>query len=100
MKYYKFALYKKYFDLGLSLMNLPKYILAAAGGGSLLLTGGASTNIVVLSGIGFGIFCFFIGWLWLKLGILEAEYEVRNRFDPFIKEMRNNKKLFGLETFK
>ncbi len=72
-------------------MSLPKYILALVGGGSMLLTMGKSTPLVVLGGIGFGIFCFIIGFVWYKSGAMDSEIEINNKVNPFIREMRNSK---------
>lgn len=82
MRGYKFCLVKKYFDIGYSLTSYPKYAIA--------VFGVASLDVMMTMTIFFiyGISCFFIGWLWVKYGFFEAENEVSNRFNLFVKEMR------------
>ena len=36
----------------------------------------------------YAVFCYLLGWWWLNKGMQEAETEVTNRYNPFVKEMR------------
>lgn len=82
MKRYKFCLLKAYFEKGYSLTNYVKYIIA--------LFGLASLNVkaTLILGFIYGFSCFIVGWAWFKYGFVEAELEVQNRFNLFVKEMR------------
>jgi len=87
MKFYKFALWKAFFDKGYSLLSYPKYILILMGVGDVIASGGKSTNVIIV-GIAFGIFCFLLGWFWYHNKIVNAEIEVSNQYNPFVHEMR------------
>ena len=92
-KFLKFALHKRYFDTGMSVTNYLKY--------PLVLLGIAIPNInyIIIVSIAYAVFCYFLGWWWLNKGMTEAETEVSNRYNPFVKEMRkiivkpNNRKI-------
>jgi hypothetical protein len=88
-KFLKFALHKRYFDTGLGVTNYLKY--------PLVLLGIAIPNpkaIIAVAGL-YACFCYGLGWWWLNRGMAEAETEVSNRYNPFVKEMR---KLIGKEN--
>lgn len=87
MRFYKFALWKSYFDTGYGLMSLPKYVLILAGFGDVLSSGGKVSNIFI-GGFIFGIVCFFLGKWWFKVGLAESMNEVGNRYNLFVKQMR------------
>ncbi len=59
MKGYKFCLHKAYFNTGLGLTNMVKYIVLLVAGGSVLSTGGDST-FAVIGMIGYMIFCYIV----------------------------------------
>jgi len=82
MKFYKFALLKAYFDKGYGITSYFKYLIAVLGISGLGLK---YTAIIFLI---YGILCFVIGKIWYKWGFTDAENEVQNRFNPFVKEMR------------
>lgn len=86
MKYLKFALHKRYFDTGFSVLNYLKY--------PLVLLGVAIPDVkaIIAISVVYAVSCYFIGWWWLNYGMTEAETEVSNRFNPFVKEMRNHVK--------
>ena len=85
MKLYKLALLKAYFDEGYSVTSYFKYLIAFYGMASL----DVKTTLTI--GIIYGLSCFGIGWLVFITGFKDAMLEVRNRFDPFVKQMRNSK---------
>ena len=82
MKFLKFALHKRYFDTGFNVLNYLKY--------PLVLLGFAIPNakLIILISFFYALGCYFIGWWWLNFGMLDAETEVSNKFNPFIREMR------------
>ena len=86
MKYYRFCLYKTYFEQGYNITNYVKYLIILGG-----LQEGFSTNRLTFTFIVafvYAISCFFIGWGWYKFRFIDAEIEVRNKVDPFVREMR------------
>ena len=85
MRFYKFALWKRYFDQGYSLVSYPKWVLAIFGLGEIVKN---NYMIVVIGAFFFSILCFFMGWLWLRLGLFEAEQEVSNVYNLFVKQVR------------
>lgn len=82
MKFLKFALHKRYFDTGFGVLNYLKY--------PLVLLGFAvpDVDMIILIAFLFALGCYLLGWWWLNCGMLAAETEVGNRFNPFVKEMR------------
>ncbi len=82
MKLYKFCLLKAYFDKGYQILSYVKFIIAVVGIASL------NVKLVIILGLIFGILCFAVGWGWYKFGFVLAEAEVGNRFNLFVREMR------------
>jgi len=85
----KWIWWKRWFDTGLGLTNYAKYPLVLFGIAEITLF--KSYKFIVIIGILYTIFCFFAGWFWLKHGFFEAEMEISNQLNPFVKEMRNGK---------
>lgn len=83
----KIALHKRYFDTGMGVTNYLKY--------PLVLLGFAIPNVknIIIVAVLYALLCYFIGWWWLNFGMADAETEVSNRFNPFVKEIR---KKFGI----
>ena len=88
MKFYTFALWKAYFDKGYGLLSLPKYILFLVGFGDIITSKGNTKNVLIWGSV-FFIFCFFLGWLWYKYRITDAENEVQNQFNPLAYQLRD-----------
>jgi len=87
---YKLNLHKRYFDLGYGFTSYLKYFIA--------FIGLASRNVkwTMIIGVAYAISCYIFGWAWIKFGWYEAEIEVNNKFNKFVKEMRksyNNRKI-------
>ena len=79
---YRFVLHKAYFDKGMSLTSYVKYLIA--------FFGVASSDVkltLIIAGF-YAVFCYFLGLVWFKYRMIDAETEVGNRFNPFVKEMR------------
>ena len=82
---YLINLHRAYFEKGLQLTNYVKYFIAFFG----LASRDVSTTLII--GLIYAIMCYFIGFLWLKYGFFEAEQEVSNKNNLFVKELRNRK---------
>ena len=82
---FKFCLHKAYFDKGIGLTNYVKYIIAFFG----IATGNVKTVMWIAAA--YAIFCYILGRLWYKFKLIEAEIEVGNRFNLFVKEIRKRK---------
>jgi len=86
MRGYKVALLKTYFDKGYGFTSYLKYCIAFFG----LASNDVKTTFIIA--FLYGLFCFFLGWFLFKIGYIDAENEVINRFNPFVKEMRHQLK--------
>jgi len=85
MKYYKLALWKYYFEKGYSIMSYPKWVIAIFGIGEVVKK---NYLIVCFGAFLFLILCILIGkWIW-KSGFADAETEVSNVVNPFVKQVR------------
>ena len=79
---WKFLLWRRYFETGYALTAYIKYLIA--------LFGISSLNVSKTITIAFiyAIICFFIGFFWYKWKFAELDNEISNRFNLFVKEMR------------
>lgn len=79
---YKILKHKAYLDRGMGLTNYLKYVIAALGI--------ATDNIkfILIVALAYAIFSYILGIIWFKYGLVDAEKEVLNQADPFVKEMR------------
>lgn len=82
MKYFKFALHKRYFDTGFGVLNYVKYLVGFFALASL------NWKATLIVGFAYGVACYLVGWYWINKGIWEAENEVSNQFNPFQREVR------------
>ena len=85
-KIWKFLWLKKYFDIGLGLTNYFKYLIALFGLYS--IGKDIDINITIYVGVGYVIFCFFLGAFWVKTKAVDIEKEIDNILDPFQREVR------------
>ena len=85
MKFYKFALWKAYFDKGYGVTSYFKYLFAIIG------IAGLEGKILIPLFLLYGLSCFLIGWIWYHYGITTAETEVGNKYNLFVKEMRKKR---------
>ena len=79
---YRLILYKSYLDKGLGLTYYIKY---------LILLFGLTTQDVIITFIlaaSYGAVSFLMGWLFFKYKWIEAEQEVSNKYNKFVREMR------------
>jgi len=79
---YKLMLWKAYFDKGYGWTSIFKWFIAFYGMSSL------NTQTTMIIAVVWAVFCFIIGWLAYRWGWVDAEIEVNNRVNPFVKEMR------------
>ena len=91
---YKLALHKSYFDKGYGITSYLKYMIA--------FFGLASNDIksTMLIGVSYMVSCYFIGMVAYKIGYVEAEQEISNVHNKFVKDMRKSKLLNSSPTSK
>ena len=82
MKFYKFCLWKAYFEKGYSVTSYLKYVVAIA---AIKID---SIKTIIILGLAYALACLIIGKLWYKYGFIDAEHEVQNKVNPFVREMR------------
>jgi len=87
MRLYTLALHKAYFDYGFSLTNILKWLIA------FFILADQDTSTSLILGFIYAISCYVIGAVAFKIRFNEAEQEVRNQFDLFVKEVRKGKHL-------
>ena len=80
---FRFLLWKRYFDTGLSLTNYLKYIIAFFGLAS------RDLGTTMWLAVGYAVFCQALGCAWHHLNLVRLEIEIGNRFNDFVKEMRD-----------
>lgn len=78
-------LYKKYFDTGYGHMHYLKLIITVFGV-SWLLEGGYTKTIFWL--VAYAGWCYLFGWVWIKWHWLEADMDLNNYFDVFVRQVR------------
>lgn len=76
------CLHKFYFDKGLALTTYIKYAVALIGISTL------NVRLTLILGLIYAVCCYFIGMIWAKMRMADAETEIGNRFNPFVREMR------------
>ena len=79
---YRILLHKQYFSKGEDLISYGKWFI---------LYFGASTmdfNLTIILGVIYGLISYVMGRIWYSRGFAEADTEVNNRFNLFVKEMR------------
>lgn len=86
-KGYKFCLYKTYFDVGRGITSYFEWLIAYWG----LTTGDIYTTFAFA--FGYCIFCFFLGWIWIRRGMLDATNEVSNQFNPLYRDIKKKLKI-------
>ena len=79
---FKFLLWKRYFETGYSLTNYVKYLIALFGLSSL------NVRSTMILGVVYAVVCFILGYYWYKKQFIEIDNEISNRFNLFMREMR------------
>lgn len=75
-----------YFNQGLGKTAIVKFFWLLFGFGSIM--SGVNYLYSLYLGVAYSIFCYIFGWVFYNKGWNEAEIEVSNRINPFVKEMR------------
>ena len=83
---YRFNLHLHYFDTGYGRLSIVKYFWLIAAGGSIL--SGIDYIYAMYAGIVYMVVCYLFGWAWFRFGWFEAQIEVTNQFNLFVKETR------------
>jgi len=94
MKFLKLARLKYYFNIGYGETSLLKYFIAFFG-----LASNDVTKTMIF-GVLYGLGCFIIGYIICRSGFQDAQIEVGNMFNPFVKQMRKTKLLNSKASFK
>ena len=89
-KLFKFVLLKSYFDTGYSWLSWPKYIIILIMGADIIASKGQNILRLIIFGILYTFICFILGRIIFLKRFREAELEVVNIFNPFVKEVREN----------
>ncbi len=81
---YKFAFLvaKRYFETGYSITSYVKYVIALVGLSTLNME-----KTLILAAVYIPV-CFLVGWVWYRWDFAGAETEIGNRFNYFVREMR------------
>jgi hypothetical protein len=86
MRFYKALLWWNYYGCGYGMTNIISKILMVAGIGAVLE--GMSSTTIILYGMLYVAICVLIGWAWFKFGFAEADAEVKNNYNLFVKQVR------------
>jgi len=82
---YKFAKQKAYFDAGYGASSYVKVLI----GFTTLAT--MNPKLIAITVLVYGVLCYFVGYLMFRYKFIEAEKEVLNQNDLFVKEVRKTK---------
>lgn len=85
----KALLQKRYFDIGYGWTSYLKIVVAVFGIGAAATGNKTSAAIMLLF---YGLFCYIFGWAYVKYGWYTIEIEITNKFNLFVREMRNKLK--------
>ena len=90
MKFYKLAFLEACFNKGYGVTAPVKYLVALFGVSNAIATQNIILTMIVV--IAYILFCFIFGYWLFKIGFVLAEAEVANKFNLFVKEMRQTYK--------
>ena len=82
---WRFLLYKRYFDVGYGITSYVKYFIAFFGLSSL------NVGKTLLLGLLYAVLCSVVGYFWFRGDFAEVDQEIGNRFNLFVREMRDLK---------
>ena len=82
---FRLMLWKRYFDTGYGLTSYLKYVVALFGISTLNVEG-----TMILAFI-YAFLCFIAGYLWFRFRLVDIDQEITNRFNGFVREMREFK---------
>ena len=89
MKFYKIAFLEACFNKGYGTTAILKFLTVLFGISTAVVT--QNLRITVILGFSYVIFCFILGYILYKIKYVNAQTEVSNQFNPYVKEMRNSK---------
>ena len=82
-KTWRIMFWWRYFSTGYGLTNYIKYVVGVFG-----LTSQNVQATLILAFM-YLILCILVGWAWFQFGLAEIDNEINNRFNLFVREMRN-----------
>jgi hypothetical protein len=82
----KLMRYKTYFDTGLNLSKYGMYLIGFFG-----LSSG-NVTITMIFALLYAVFCYILGYWFLKSGFYRASIEVSNQYNCFVEEVRSKLK--------
>ena len=77
------VLYLRYFEKGYGLSHYLFKLIAIFG----IVSQDINSTAYILAV--YTLLCFGVGWAWHHYGFMEKQIELNNKFDPFVREMRN-----------
>lgn len=86
---FKSLLWKRYFDVGYTILSYIKYIAVLMGGRAMLDN---DTSLMVWLAVGYALLCFVVGWAWHRFDLIQTEVEIANQFNMFVEEVREKLK--------
>ena len=89
MRFYKLAFAYSAFNTGYSITAPIKWAAALFGITSVI--DGSSPKLIIIGAVAYFLLCIAIGVPAFKFGWIDAIHEVQNRYNPFVKELRNSK---------
>ena len=82
MKHYRFCKHLTYFETGYSKTNYIKYVIALFGLSSL------NVSVTMWAAFIYAFICYGVGVIWFTQGFADAQIEVVNKHNLFVKQMR------------
>lgn len=84
LRWYKFLLWKTYFEKGRSVLQYVEKLFIILG-----VAGAVKSEYKIIVAVGFlyAVSCLFLGRWWMNT-LTETENEIQNRYNPFQKEVR------------
>lgn len=87
---YKILLHKRFFDIGYGMTSYLKTLFVVVGVS--VAVNKAPVEYIVVVGLLYGIACYVFGYYFVKHKWFEADIEVGNVYNKFVKEMRKTYK--------
>lgn len=83
---YKLLLWKNYIMQGYALTQILKYFLLLSG----VYAGAAGVSfwLIMFLGVVYVLICLILGFVWYRYGLVNAEREIANQYDPLAKQLR------------
>ena len=88
---FKIILHWTYYDIGMGKLSILKYFWLLGGFGSIMAGGNYLWTLLI--GVIYVLVSYVLGWAFYQYGWLEADIEVGNQVNPFVKGMRKTYKV-------